>query len=334
MARDGSGNFALPLSAVVADTTILASWANTTLDEVAVALTGSIARNGEATALADLPMNSFKHTGVAVAAALGQYSRVDEAIDGTYQKLTSPSGADTITATGPLAVAAYVAGQRFSFIAAAANTGAATLDINGIGVKSITKNGATALAANDILINSIVLVEYDGTQFQMIGGGGTFTQAMFTAQYVPATTVGIGFTSGDELVFKGTLPTGWTRSAFTNGAIRIVSDVTPGADQGTVDFDTAFVSQAVTGTNSGTAINITQMPAHTHPSSTHLSRGGATANGSSNKPRLSDGISGSDVAISLTINTQGGGGTHTHTLSGDAINLAVKYHDLNVITKT
>ena len=62
----------------------------------------------------------------------------------------------------------YAAGQTFRFIAAGANTTTGvTININGIGAKSITKNGTTVLAIGDIISGSIVEITYDGTQFQI-----------------------------------------------------------------------------------------------------------------------------------------------------------------------
>lgn len=83
--------------------------------------------------------------------------------------LSSVSGTDTITASAPAAITAYAAGQRFSFVASATNTGAVTLNINSLGAKDVTKRGTTALAAGDIASGQIVVVEYDGTRFQLIG---------------------------------------------------------------------------------------------------------------------------------------------------------------------
>lgn len=83
--------------------------------------------------------------------------------------LSSVAGTDTITASAPAAITAYAAGQRFSFVASATNTGAVTLNINSLGAKDVTKRGTTALAAGDITSGQVVLVEYDGTRFQMIG---------------------------------------------------------------------------------------------------------------------------------------------------------------------
>ena len=83
--------------------------------------------------------------------------------------LSSVSGTDTITASAPAAITAYAAGQRFSFVASATNTGAVTLNINSLGAKDVTKRGTTALVAGDITSGQIVLVEYDGTRFQLVG---------------------------------------------------------------------------------------------------------------------------------------------------------------------
>lgn len=47
MSRDASGTYTLPLSPVVTGTTIEASWANTSLNDVAAALTDSLSRSGD-----------------------------------------------------------------------------------------------------------------------------------------------------------------------------------------------------------------------------------------------------------------------------------------------
>lgn len=89
-----------------------------------------------------------------------------------YGYLTSISGADTITAAGPVSMVAYAAGQRFRFIAAGTNTGAVTLNItpsgaSALGAKAVTRDVSTALVAGDISSGMIVEVIYDGTRFQI-----------------------------------------------------------------------------------------------------------------------------------------------------------------------
>lgn len=70
-----------------------------------------------------------------------------------------------ITLTG---FTAYVAGQTFKFKAGTANTGACSLNVNGLGAKTIKKDVSSDLATGDILANQIVTVIYDGTNMQMI----------------------------------------------------------------------------------------------------------------------------------------------------------------------
>jgi hypothetical protein len=89
--------------------------------------------------------------------------------------LTSVSGTDTITATGPSPFSALANGQEFSFFAAGANTGAVTLNISSVGATSVTKSGGTALAAGDIpAAGAFVKVKYDSanTRFEIMGGAG------------------------------------------------------------------------------------------------------------------------------------------------------------------
>jgi hypothetical protein len=63
---------------------------------------------------------------------------------------------------------AYQAGQCFAFKAANTNTGSATINVNGLGTKTLYKLwGSTTLWAWDILSGQIVNIEYDGTNFQV-----------------------------------------------------------------------------------------------------------------------------------------------------------------------
>lgn len=78
------------------------------------------------------------------------------------------ANAQTITVASP--PPAYAAGQRFVFLAVAANTGAATLNVNGLGAAPIRKgDGTAALASGDIpAAGAVVSVVYES------GGGGRF----------------------------------------------------------------------------------------------------------------------------------------------------------------
>jgi len=63
---------------------------------------------------------------------------------------------------------AYYTGMMFSFTANTANTGAATLNVNALGAKTIKKLHDQDLATGDIEAGQVVVVIYDGTNLQMI----------------------------------------------------------------------------------------------------------------------------------------------------------------------
>lgn len=216
MARNGSGVYSLPAgNPVVTGTVISSTWANTTLNDISSALTASIAYDGQTTPVANLPMGGYIHTGVGNAALRTSYPSAGQVQDGALTYLTPVSGTDTITATAPISMTSYAAGQTFRFIAAGANlTTGVTININGIGAKSITKNGSTALAIGDIISGSLVTINYDGTQFQiagqvsssLLGSNNTWTGTnAFTAalSYTSTLTGGTGIIAiGTNQIYK------------------------------------------------------------------------------------------------------------------------------------
>ena len=77
-------------------------------------------------------------------------------------------GDDTYSVTLDPVPAAYYAGMEVNFKPTTANTGACTLDVNGLGAKSIKKNVSSDLSTGDILSGQMVKVLYDGTNFQLV----------------------------------------------------------------------------------------------------------------------------------------------------------------------
>jgi len=63
MSRNGSGTYSLPVgNPVITGTTISSTWANSTLTDIANALTGSLAADGQTTASGNLNMGTYKIT--------------------------------------------------------------------------------------------------------------------------------------------------------------------------------------------------------------------------------------------------------------------------------
>jgi microcystin-dependent protein len=81
MSRNGSGTYILPVgNPVVTGTTISSNWANTTLSDMATALTGSVAADGQTPVTGNIQMGNNKITGMANGTALTDAATVGQAV--------------------------------------------------------------------------------------------------------------------------------------------------------------------------------------------------------------------------------------------------------------
>ena len=78
------------------------------------------------------------------------------------------------------AITAYAAGQIFVFKATSANTGASTVNVSGLGVRTIKKAVTDDLNSGDILASQLVEIVYDGTNFQLISKTATLAPTVQT----------------------------------------------------------------------------------------------------------------------------------------------------------
>lgn len=84
---------------------------------------------------------------------------------------TTGGTANAITLTLPLAPAAYAQPLNITFKASGTNTGSVTVNVNGLGAKTVKKIFAGAivdLVAADIVSGAIYEIVYDGVDFQLV----------------------------------------------------------------------------------------------------------------------------------------------------------------------
>jgi len=233
MSFNGSGTFLINTAGqpVVSGTVISSTAFNALTADLATGLSTAITKDGQTTVTANIPMSTYKFTGLGVGSAATDSANLSQVQSTVTKLLTSVSGTDTITAVGAPVVAAYAAGQMFYFVATGDNTGAVTLNIDSLGAKAVTRDGSVALAAGDIKSGEVVVVVYDGTRFQVVSqlnsaGNATFANvsitsalnvggvATFTANPVLSggTANGVLYlngskvaTSGSALTFNGTV---------------------------------------------------------------------------------------------------------------------------------
>ena len=89
-------------------------------------------------------------------------------------KYMTASGTNTYTATPTVALSAYTSGLEITVKFTNANSGASTLNVSSLGAQTIQINGA-AVTSGQIAAGGTYVLVYDGTNFQLLGSGGTST---------------------------------------------------------------------------------------------------------------------------------------------------------------
>lgn len=164
---------------------------------------------------------------------------------------------------------------------------------------------------------------FSGTPTVPTATAGTNNTQIASTAYVDSALAAY-FPSGTKLLFQQTAaPTGWTKdTTHDNKALRVVNGAA--SSGGSVAFTSAFTSQSVGGTVGSTTLTTTEMPSHTHAAGATFSAA-AQAKGGTNVRTIANTGNATGAA--------GGGGSHNHTFSGTAINLAVQYVDVIIATK-
>lgn len=134
-------------------------------DDIATGLNNCLTRDGQGKPSANLDINTYRLTNIGAATARTDASQAAQVQDSSLVKLGAVAGTDTITGTLTPALLVYATNMVVNFIPAGTNTGAATININGLGAKTIQKWSGTALAAGDIVISVPAILQYTGSVF-------------------------------------------------------------------------------------------------------------------------------------------------------------------------
>jgi len=178
MSYDGNGVFNINTAGqpVVPGTVISATTFNALMTDIANGLTNAITKDGQSTPLSNIPMGGFRITGLGAAIGASDAVRLSQLQGNTLSYITV-TGTNALLGSLSPTIVAYVTGAMYSFIVQNDNTGAVTINIDGLGVKSVLRNATEPTQAGDLIAGNIVVVLYDGTYFQLIsvgfGGGAT-----------------------------------------------------------------------------------------------------------------------------------------------------------------
>lgn len=229
---------------------------NTLLADFVTAYTTAICKDGQTTPTANLPMGTFKHTGVGNATARDSYAAAGQVQDNTLRYVAAGGTADAITLTLAPVVTAYVIGQTFTFKASADNaTTTPTINVNGVGAGTITWPDGSALRAGDIKSGGIFTVSVQATtpvfHLKTVAGapiktsaanswsatqtmsGAAFNEAV-RVDVASATTADIGaaasnyvrITGTTTITGLGTIGSGTRRHVVFGGALTLTHNAT------------------------------------------------------------------------------------------------------------
>lgn len=226
MPRNGAGTATPPAgNPVVSGTTITSTWGNDTVDDIYNELSNSLAKDGQTTPTANLPMGGYRHTGVGDSSSLTSYPSTKQLLNNLGEYCPTVGGsANAITCAPAVAITAYSAGQRFCFIAGSTNSGATTLNVSSLGAKDIKRPDNAALVGDEITSGQMVSVVYNGTYFElqnmglMWGNGGK--QYKWVAGALRQTTAGGGWALIDDANHKPVNCTG-AITVDTNGDLKV-----------------------------------------------------------------------------------------------------------------
>lgn len=169
MPRNGSGAYSRAVSAYVYNTIISQTDVNAEMDDIATALTASLAKDGQTTPTANLPMGGFKLTGLAAGSAAGDSLR--------YEQLFTTGAVQLLGAMD------WVKGAN---IASATTINLTTATGNAVHVTGTTQIDAVTLGSGMwrmVIFDGILTLAHSATNNNLPGGANITTAANDRALY-------------------------------------------------------------------------------------------------------------------------------------------------------
>ena len=275
-------------------------------------------------------------------------------VTGTVVVANGGTGVTTLSGiaygNGTSAFTAATAAQVVSVIGSTAVTNATNAtNATNIGITDDTTTATSVYPTFVTTTTGNLPAKTSSTKLSFVPSTGTLTATAFAGNGAGLTGITGGIPSGSVMLFyQSAAPTGWTQVTTLNDYdLRLVSG-TGGSTGGTTAYSTVFSNQTPTITTSGlsaaaTTLAESQIPSHLHsdaitvyPSSTDAAAflNGYDTVGSTG--RYFTTAPGTAQYVPRSGNT-GGGGSHTHSLSGSAtssaITLDVRYANVIICSK-
>ncbi len=159
--------------------------------------------------------NGKAGSSVATTTADGLMAAADKQLSANRDGYGTTAGSATAYTVSLSPAPTLVDGLRVTVKVHAANTGAATINVNGLGAKSILKGNGNALTSGNLKVNSVYTLVYNGTAFILQGEGGEYGTAV-AADVLAGKTIGT-----ENGIFSGLIQ----NNGATNLQASLTSDI-------------------------------------------------------------------------------------------------------------
>jgi hypothetical protein len=106
--------------------------------------------------------------GTGAGVLIGDVNAVGVTVTAPFNFAAGGGAADVQTVTLNPAATRYIAGFMIAWVPTADNTGACTVNVNGLGAKDIKTQTGADPAAGDVEADGVALAIYDGTNFVLL----------------------------------------------------------------------------------------------------------------------------------------------------------------------
>jgi len=269
MSRNGSGTYTLPAgNPVVSGTVIASTWANTTMNDLASAMTDSVAADGQTPMTGALDMNSNKVTNLATGTISGDGINFTQFNTPTFGGAVICSttltvvGDTTMSGTGQLKIPNGTTGQRSatpvsgmirfnstlnSYEGYTSYTGATISTITFV-TTTATLTTATAHGlntGNTVFITGTTPAAYSGTFVITVTGTTTFTYTMLSTPSGNATVMG-SYVYGNWAQIGGGATGAGGDQVFVENGVTVTANYTLSTNKNAMSVGPITINSGVT----------------------------------------------------------------------------------------
>lgn len=197
---------------------------------------------------------------------------------GTISFGVDTGAADAYLVALPYTPSGYVSGLRVEFLPLATNTGASTINLNSLGVKSLKRSDGTALSAGDITVGTPVHAQYSTVTgyMHMLGNSAVDTAAAAASASAAASSASAASSSASSASTSASTATTQASNASTSAST--ASTQATNASTSASNASTSATNAATSATNAATsATNASNSASTATTQATNASNSASTA---------------------------------------------------------